>query len=254
MTRRNNFVNGRRPVWAYKSRKQHLTRISTPGGFGQRVLTSHKYNQQGSVASSSAAQIVSQVFRLRSMFDPDSTGTGHQPRGRDDFVAAGYTHYKVRSAAIHVVMTPNATESGYAACTFAVLATGLISPYTVVWDVNELGTNPGGMVIAKKQIPSIENTNGRLLVKLTAKRYLSNVWRQAQRFDFDQAGGPTSSEWEDQNSYTAVGSNPDVNTDVFLELAAFASDPSINLVQGFEYWVTITYYCEWVRLAEPQAS
>ncbi len=44
------------------------------------------------------------VFRLNSLYDPDLTGTGHQPYGFDQF-AALYSRYKVDRVHIDVLFT-----------------------------------------------------------------------------------------------------------------------------------------------------
>lgn len=60
-----------------------------------------------------AASAANHVFRANSIFDPDYTGTGHQPYAHDTY-ASIYTHYKVLKAAIKcnmVAVTPDASQS-----------------------------------------------------------------------------------------------------------------------------------------------
>lgn len=47
------------------------------------------------------------VFNLNSIFDPDRTGTGHQPLGRDQY-AALYNRYRVLSCRARIIMCINA--------------------------------------------------------------------------------------------------------------------------------------------------
>lgn len=49
------------------------------------------------------------IFRANSLYDPDYTGTGHQPRGFDELSAA-YHHYTVLGAKIHVKCTNNSSN------------------------------------------------------------------------------------------------------------------------------------------------
>ncbi len=48
---------------------------------------------------------VNYIFRANSIYDPDYTGTGHQPMGHDTY-AALYNHYSVRRSAIRVTLQP----------------------------------------------------------------------------------------------------------------------------------------------------
>jgi len=43
-----------------------------------------------------------QIFNLSSLFDPDTTGTGHQPIGFDQLMGAMYDHYVVHHAQVRV--------------------------------------------------------------------------------------------------------------------------------------------------------
>lgn len=52
------------------------------------------------------------LFRLNSIYDPDYTGVGHQPYGRDN-LAAIYNHYVVDSAVITVTPTSTAGDFIY---------------------------------------------------------------------------------------------------------------------------------------------
>lgn len=60
--------------------------------------------------TSTAGSLAKQLFVINSTFDPDSTGTGHQPLYRDTY-AAIYDQYAVVSAKIKVTFTSNATTS-----------------------------------------------------------------------------------------------------------------------------------------------
>lgn len=42
------------------------------------------------------------AFRANGIYDPDVTGTGHQPLGRDEWLGSFYNHYKVISSKIKV--------------------------------------------------------------------------------------------------------------------------------------------------------
>jgi len=235
--------------------KQSLSYVKDPSGIPKRVMAQHKYFTTGVVASSAAASAVSYSFRLRSMFDPDLTASGHQPRGRDQFVSAGYGYYKVHSAKVSISMAPNAASiSAYNSNTFAIALSGASSPFVDSTTLAELGTSSSGTVLKRKHILAQVNTSAPnfKVNNVRCNKYISNLWGKAKRFNFSTIG-PTMVEYFDHNSYTAVGSNPDTNTEVFLDLISAAGDGDITS-QGFEFQITITYYTEWVWVGEPSES
>jgi len=69
-----------------------------------------------------------QVFNLNSIFDPDRTGTGHQPLGRDQY-ATLYNRYRVLAVKVKVVFTTDATIVT-AGQTVGILAENSGSAYT----------------------------------------------------------------------------------------------------------------------------
>lgn len=56
--------------------------------------------------SLSAGTTQVQQFRMNSTFDPDVTGSGHQPYGRDQ-LAALFNHYRVFRCAWHIEFAPS---------------------------------------------------------------------------------------------------------------------------------------------------
>jgi len=68
------------------------------------------YHDKYNLATATLAPAI-QVFRANSMFDPDFTGTGHQPMYRDQIVAQ-YQTYKVLSAKFHYEFSTSNTNNG----------------------------------------------------------------------------------------------------------------------------------------------
>lgn len=73
-------------------------------GFPDSITSVHRYSQYVNLDAGMGA-VTKQVFRANSMYDPDLTGTGHQPMGRDE-MSALYGHYCVDSARISVSAMP----------------------------------------------------------------------------------------------------------------------------------------------------
>lgn len=79
----------RRPRRKPKARKNRLQ-----VGIPQSQLVKLRYNEAISITIPAAGACEAYVFSLNGMFDPNITGTGHQPRGFDNFMAM-YDKYLV---------------------------------------------------------------------------------------------------------------------------------------------------------------
>lgn len=86
-------------------------------GFPLKMLMTHKYFETFDVMNTVGSTGVYQ-FRANSMFDPNFTGTGHQPYLFDQ-MAAVYNHFFVISSKITITVSHNATTNTAAsACVY----------------------------------------------------------------------------------------------------------------------------------------
>lgn len=92
----------------YKKKIPYTKKLSIPTGVPDRVITKFKYQDQIYLTSATTVQ---HVFRINSLYDPDSTGTGHQPRGYDQW-AAMYEKYRVNACkvSVSIVNAVNASQ------------------------------------------------------------------------------------------------------------------------------------------------
>lgn len=79
-------------------------------GFPQKLRVKLKYGEAWTIPSIIAGATWHNVFRGNSIYDPDKTGTGHQPRYHDQ-LAALYGFYHVEACAIKLTVH-NATDQG----------------------------------------------------------------------------------------------------------------------------------------------
>lgn len=80
-----------------KKKLSRRRRVPLPlGGFPDRKLARLKYVEFITLDPTASASAVPTInhFRANSLFDPNQTGTGHQPRGYDEHCAI-YDHYTV---------------------------------------------------------------------------------------------------------------------------------------------------------------
>jgi len=84
-------------------------------GFPDRLMTKLRYSDYMQIPSASGA-LGKQVFRWNSTYDPDYTGTGHQPLYRDTY-AGVYDHYVVvRARATIRIHNPSTTVGMLVGC------------------------------------------------------------------------------------------------------------------------------------------
>lgn len=77
-------------------------------GFPRRLLMTHRYVDNITLTSTAAA-LATHQFSVNSMFDPNTTGVGHQPLYYDQLTPL-YNHYTVIGSKITVQITPKATN------------------------------------------------------------------------------------------------------------------------------------------------
>lgn len=83
-----------------KSGYKTLSLARTLNPVAQRAIAKHKYAQSFSISTSGTPTGLYQ-FNLNSMFDPDRSGVGHQPYGRDQY-ATLYNRYRVISCSYRI--------------------------------------------------------------------------------------------------------------------------------------------------------
>jgi len=114
---------------SYKKRATIGRSLSTP--IPDRMFTRLKYSEQVSVTTGVTCQWYS--FRLNNVYDPNYTGTGHQPLGFDQWNTF-YNKYQVTKAyfRVHPIsQTSNTEEVGY--------------------HINHSTTTPSGVELAKEK-------------------------------------------------------------------------------------------------------
>lgn len=93
-------TQGRRKGMYRNVYRPRLTGSGVPSGMPIQRVANLRYCQTFQLTSTTSS-IVSQVFRANSIYDPDYSGLGHQPMGRDQW-AALYNHGVVIGSKINV--------------------------------------------------------------------------------------------------------------------------------------------------------
>jgi len=187
------------------------------GPIPQRMITKLKYCD--AFARTSTLGILNTYqFNLNSIFDPDLTGTGHQPYGRDTY-ATLYNRYRVFAvswaidAAIDVVNANNAYNAQ-----ITVLPQNSSTTYTSLGEVAE---KPRAIT---KLAPNVGKTTSRGHISLP------------------NLNGQTSTEYKGDDRFQALmGSNP---AEIMTLSICFASPDATTVNVGLSYTVRLIYHCE----------
>jgi len=104
-----------RPKRTYKKRYSRSSRVNavarSPGQLPlpNRILTRHRYVQECPLNANSSTA-AGYTFALNGLYDPDISGSGHQPMGFDQFTAL-YQNYKVLGAKVTAKFTIDAQST-----------------------------------------------------------------------------------------------------------------------------------------------
>lgn len=119
-----------------RSRRKRFTRLVniTPATKTIKLRYVDQFNLDGPTGVNSV-----RVFRANSIFDPDYTGTGHQPLGRDQW-SVFYDHYCVLGAKITAKFVSTGSTASTDACMVGILlkdnSTTIVSPTTIMEQTN----------------------------------------------------------------------------------------------------------------------
>lgn len=133
--------NGQKYKRKKSKRKNNKTmvrrnRLPTLGGYPTSKKVRLRYATTVSL-NPSAGQVVKHQFSANSMFDPDVSGTGHQPRYYDQWMSS-YNHYNVVSSKITVTPCgPSASFTGNTVQFGLTLSPDGLFPWTTWTDLAE---------------------------------------------------------------------------------------------------------------------
>ncbi len=200
-----------------RTRKQQKQIIPRSMGIPPRVQFTFVYADM--IAVSAGAAYGQYTFRGNSLFDPDYTGTGHQPRYFDQY-SAMYSKYKVLSSSINVSASNYSTSS-------SVIMT--VTPHS---EVLTLTSYPAAaeqpLTKRTQQIPISTRQGARNSVRASASTQtilgLNNAQLQSEDYSALTGANPISVWYWNIGLFNPQGANVSVTLDLEIRYVAVLYD------------------------------
>lgn len=193
--------------------------------FGKQSLkTTHRYCTRVSINPGLSGATGAHTFTANGMYDPDITGTGHQPIGFDEMVQF-YEHYTVIASKIRVLYENTDSNNG-------VVAIAVTQQSTIGTDL-ELTIERGQCVY--KQLNSTQDGNG---TELTHQVNVKKFMGRPNILSEDDLRGTSSSNPADQ---------------VYFVVAASPVDSSVDM-GAINCFIQIDYIAVWTEPKGPPQS
>lgn len=153
----------RRRTVARRRRGPAISRFGTTV-VPDQVMVNLKYADAKVYAGTGA---IDQIFRANSLYDPDLTGTGNQPRGFDQW-SAFYARYMVVACGITIRVSHNASEPQMVTLIFTPTSMSITSPERA----SELPYSKTRMVAEYPQQPAVVMSHRMGIKKIRGVRSL----------------------------------------------------------------------------------
>jgi hypothetical protein len=211
-------MNRKRPVRRNKRRRKRI-----PDAFPETFTTSLKYVEVVELDCEALGAPKKYEFRANSIYDPNLTGVGHQPIGRDQF-AALYDHYTVIGSKMKATFYPKGDYSQNVSMFLGGMTTDTTNTFTSVSEMLEQS-----------------GAKGNILTKLGTKASVVRNLKYSPRKMFKIGKGSIIG---NDRITTQVGTNP--TEDAIFQLFAVQPDGSsidpapIKILVEIEYLVVFS--------------
>jgi len=197
-----------------------LMQSTPPPVLSLKYRTKLLYNEGPQITSTGAAANA-YVFSANGLFDPNITGTGHQPMGFDQLMLL-YEHYTVQNCRITVsFVNESATETGY-------VGIAIFPDTTPETNVQKLVENG----LLKRAYLAANAGNSKSQVTLTSQCKISSVNGRPESivgdylFRGDSSANPTEQTYLHVFAYNIASVNSwTVRADVLIEYDATFTEP-----------------------------
>lgn len=221
--------------YAAAARHYAVTRVNRPlrvknmvemgMGFPKKLCVKQRYCEviQLATAGGGTGALNYYSFSANGMYDPNITGTGHQPMYFDQYGAL-YDHYCVIGSKISVRFTP--TSTAYPCAIVGVFVNDDTTVTPTLFGIME------NSLAVHTTVPNTANNNYRLTRKWSAKKFFGKAPLANTELQGTTSGNPT-----EQSFYT-----------IFIDSSAAAAAASVQAE------VTIDYIAVWKELKDIATS
>lgn len=171
--------NAKRRRWPRKGRKRVFRKrrappaARLPGMLGTRFMAKLRYcDQLVLLAPGVAGTSRVHSFRANSLYDPDYTGTGHQPIGFDQYMQF-YNHYTVVGAKITATFVSGGTSASTNTMVCGIELSGDASPTSALNDIFEQGRSRYKIVTNSSASQTVTVTHNLSVKKFLAQKPLA---------------------------------------------------------------------------------
>lgn len=192
-------------------------------GFPKKMVVTHKYREAFDLTSTTGL-LGTYLFRCNGMFDPNFSGTGHQPMYYDQLTPL-YDHFCVIGSKIKLTLTPSTVT------TFPSRIVAFVNDDTSVTGTTVDTISEQSQAKQIKQIPAGNNSVIILTLNWSAKKYF---------------GGSVLSNPELQGS---AGADPTEQSTYVIAVQAYGANSLSYLVQA-----EIEYIAVWKELKDVAGS
>lgn len=186
--------------------------------FAARTIRSLRYSDVFQLTTTAGA-VATYVFAANGLYDPNVTGTGHQPMGFDQLMLF-YNHYSVAKAKFYLV----ATNASSVPCQIVIRQDASATPITVIDRILEIGAN------SYTHLDAAASTNAQKELKLSIDiAKVQGISRSALTADStlrgDSASNPAELTYAHVQLFSAAGFTATVNFDIIIEMEAYFLEP-----------------------------
>lgn len=188
--------------------------------FPARTLRRLRYSDNFNLAGSSGV-VASYVFAANGLFDPNVTGTGHQPMGFDQLMLS-YNHYIVTECRATVLFRNN---SGTGCCPqVSIKVDGGATPSTVVNTILEFGLNDHTVLEAAGTMGA-----NKVLSAAVSIRQFEGVEDVVDNIDFrgSVAANPAEITYFHVQAWDTLGLTTSVQCEIVLEFSSWFVEPRV---------------------------